>query len=106
MNGWETAHFTRNQDPAWSENFHTYKMVWTQTNIQFFIDDAAVGTVDAGSGFWDRGGWENSGIGNPWQGASLMAPFDQEFYIIINYAVGGTAFFADNFVNGNGQKPW
>lgn len=43
---------------------------------------------------------------NPWEGSTLAAPFDQEFYIIINNAVGGTVFFGDHFVNGNGAKPW
>lgn len=106
VNGWETAHYTRNQVPAWSQNFHFYKMVWTPQYIQFLIDDVVLGTVNAGDGFWARGNFQNSGLGNPWYGSTLMAPFDQEFYIIINNAIGGTVFFADHFVNGNGAKPW
>lgn len=46
---------------------------------------------------------------NPWtrDGASRMAPFDQEFYMIINLAVGGTnGFFWDGLRNDNGAKPW
>jgi hypothetical protein len=35
-----------------------------------------------------------------------MAPFDQEFYIIMNLAIGGTAYFSDGFDNRNGGKPW
>lgn len=35
-----------------------------------------------------------------------MAPFDQPFYIIINLAVGGTAYFPDFFVNQPQPKPW
>lgn len=41
---------------------------------------------------------------SPWETAEVgHAPFDQEFYIIINLAVGGTAgYFKDNL----GGKPW
>lgn len=104
MNGWEQTHWTRNQQPGWNDNFHRYRMVWTDQFLQFFIDDVEVGIVHAGSGFWNRGGW--TGIGNPWDGASNMAPFDQEFYIIMNLAVGGTNYFSDYFDNRNGGKPW
>lgn len=29
-------------------------------------------------------------MNNPWDGESLNAPFNREFYIIMNVAVGGT----------------
>jgi hypothetical protein len=35
-----------------------------------------------------------------------MAPFDQDFYIIMNLAVGGTVFFADHWQNSPFPKPW
>jgi hypothetical protein len=35
-----------------------------------------------------------------------MAPFDHEFYIILNLAVGGNGFFADDYVNEGKPKPW
>jgi hypothetical protein len=35
-----------------------------------------------------------------------MAPFDQEFYIIMNLAVGGINFFSDTYVNTPNPKPW
>lgn len=63
-------------------------------------------TVDARDGFWARGGF-NSDFENPWIGADKMAPFDQEFFVILNNAVGGTAFFSDTAENRNGNaKPW
>lgn len=35
-----------------------------------------------------------------------MAPFDQEFYFILNLAVGGN-YFQHGCSNGdNGEKPW
>jgi len=35
-----------------------------------------------------------------------MAPFDNEFGIILSHGVGGTSVFSDSYVNGNGAKPW
>lgn len=106
INGWPTAHFSKNRTPGFDSNFHVYKMIWTPYDIQFFVDDDYVGIVEAGNGFWERGGFASSGLPNPWAGASVMAPFDQEFFIILNNAVGGTAYFPDNFDNQNGGKPW
>lgn len=102
-NGWPTAHFTRNRTPGYDSNFHNYRMIWTPYQIEYYVDNDHVGTVHSGNGFWARGGF---GGNNPWAGASIMAPFDQEFFIILNNAVGGTAYFSDGFENRNGGKPW
>jgi hypothetical protein len=57
--------------------------------------------------FWERGNFDEiaPNIDNPWQFDTNMAPFDQEFYLIMNVAVGGVAFFPDNAQNPGG-KPW
>ena len=34
-----------------------------------------------------------------------MAPFDQQFFMVLNLAVGGTEYFPDEAVNAGG-KPW
>ena len=51
--------------------------------------------------------WERSGITNrenPWQySTEKNAPFNTEFYLIINLAVGGTAGY---FPDGIAGKPW
>ncbi|KAG0238667.1 hypothetical protein BGW41_008042 [Actinomortierella wolfii] len=41
-------------------------------------------------------------VHNLWEGSNA-APFDQEFYILMNVAVGGTAGY---FPDGYGNKPW
>ena len=43
-------------------------------------------------------------VANPWTGSdSYMTPFDTEFYLILNVAVGGTnGFFPDDATNGGG----
>lgn len=100
---WPTAHFTRNQVPGYNAGFHVYRLEWTPTGIRFLIDGNLVGTVDAGRGFFERGGFSGN---NPWAAGSIMAPFDQEFFIIFNNAVGGTNFFPDPFRNVGPTKPW
>jgi hypothetical protein len=57
--------------------------------------------------FWERGNFEERAPNttNPWRTATNMAPFDEEFYIILNLAIGGVAFFPDVAENPGG-KPW
>lgn len=52
--------------------------------------------------FWTRGQFPQ-GIDNPWRAGSHSAPFDTEFYLILNLAVGG---IADYFKDGVAGKPW
>ena len=106
INGWPTSHGTLNRTPGFDSNFHVYRLIWSPVQIEFFVDNQHVLTIPAGNGFWARGNFAGSGLPNPWAGASLMAPFDQEFFIILNNAVGGTAYFPDHFDNRNGGKPW
>ena len=40
---------------------------------------------------------------NPWEGEDINAPFNKEFYIILNVAVGGTNTY---FPDGQCGKPW
>jgi len=42
---------------------------------------------------------------NPWEGFHKSAPFDREYFLILNVAVGGTGYFSDDFTN-EGGKPW
>ncbi len=105
-NHWPLAHLSRNQQQGFNENFHLYKTVWSPTEISFFIDNVSVGTINPGNGFWTYGNFASSGYPNPWDRGTTMAPFDQEFFIIMNLAVGGTNFFDDFFVNQPYPKPW
>ena len=109
MNGWPTATFSKNSAPGngYHLHFHRYGMQWTPDQIRFTIDGVETGTVVAGAGFWERGGFARDapGIINPWRYGTHMAPFDQEFYFIFNLAVGGVSYFPDNVQNPGG-KPW
>lgn len=105
INGYPTSQFHKNRSPRWYAYFHTYKMIWTDSQLQFYVDDDYVGTVYADNGFWERGNFTGSGLPNLWASGTQMAPFDQEFFIILCNGVGG-GFFPDNFENRNGGKPW
>jgi len=73
------------------------------------VDGEQIGAaVPPEGGFWEFGGFDqDTWRDNPWTGRTKMAPFDQDFYLKLNVAVGGTGgFFPDEAVNGNGAKPW
>jgi hypothetical protein len=75
--------------------------------IRFGIDDVEIGRITPpAGGFYELGNFASEGIANPWASGSKMAPFDKEFYLILNIAVGGTnGFFPDGVANPGG-KPW
>lgn len=107
LNGYETATFSRELENGFNSDFHKYQMEWNTEHIKFSVDDIELGVVAVGDGFWKRAGFdENKNLKNIWQNGTLMAPFDQEFHLIINLAVGGTNFFPDNAENAGGNKPW
>lgn len=88
-----------------NQDFHIYGLVWNENEIYTYIDDDSqrVMQVDITESFWSKGGWGSSSFDNPWKGQPINAPFDQEFYLIFNLAVGGTNGY---FPDGVGGKPW
>jgi len=109
LNAYEKT--TQQAHGNFAEEFHKYTLDWTEESATFMIDDKELLKVDPGSeGFWSFGGFgeDNPGIDNPWRNSKdKMTPFNQEFYILLNVAVGGTnGYFPDGWVNGNGPKPW
>ncbi|KAL5013320.1 hypothetical protein ScPMuIL_007590 [Solemya velum] len=92
---------------TFGDSFHKYGLEWDENAIKFYLDDELILNVAPGpGGFWDLGNLGQLNFNNPWQGRPKMAPFDQEFFIILNVAVGGTAFFPDAFRNTPHPKPW
>lgn len=105
---WKVTTFPRSSSEkgkSFGSAFHRYQMEWSADKITFSVDDIETSTVKAKSGFWEKGDFENDfpGSHNPW--TSKMAPFDQEFYLSINLAVGGRDI-PDDAINGAGEKPW
>jgi beta-glucanase (GH16 family) len=86
-----------------ANDFHIYGLLWTPDRIMTYLDteDNVVLDVDTSSqSFWEKGGFK---IDNPWVGEPNNAPFNRDFYLIMNVAVGGTnAYFPD----GQCGKPW
>lgn len=106
-NRYTNTTWNRISEKGYDNDFHNYQLLWTPDNITFSVDREVLGIVTLPKdSFWEMGGFSNSNYDNPWVGGTKMAPFDQEFYLIINLAVGGTGFFPDDAVNGNGKKPW
>jgi len=88
-----------------ADDFHVFGLIWCNTSIITYLDTPSnvVLNVSISQSFWDRGGWQNTNYDNPWAAGDISAPFDQEFYIIFNVAVGGTGGY---FPDGVGSKPW
>lgn len=107
---WRSAHKAVNTaaDQGFDRDFHRYQMTWTLTGIRFGVDDQDHLNVEAGEGFWKRGGYDKikPALRNPWINGTIMAPFDKWFYLCLNVAVGGFSFFPDDAINENGRKPW
>ncbi|KAF9136454.1 hypothetical protein BGX30_011175 [Mortierella sp. GBA39] len=85
---------------TFADDFHIFTLDWTPQGIKTFVDGNLLLDVPFDNMFkkgqfppWVENLWENSNA----------APFDQEFYLIMNVAVAGTAGY---FPDGVGGKPW
>eukprot|EP00808_Paulinella_micropora_P000624 g51708.t1 len=90
---------------SFADSFHTFGLFWNEEGLYTYVDHDSnrVLQVPFNQTFWERSGKGRQGYANPWMGASRAAPFDQEFYVILNLAVGGTnGYFPDN----QGGKCW
>ncbi|KAK6525362.1 hypothetical protein TWF694_005501 [Orbilia ellipsospora] len=109
-NYWQTTGDTYLRRSDFSKNFNTFGLEWTENYLVTYLGSRIhqVMYVDFESqGFWARGNFAalNATQGsNIWQDGSVKqaAPFDEEFYLILNVAVGGTnGYFKDS-----SSKPW
>ncbi|KAJ3278544.1 hypothetical protein HDU76_009848, partial [Blyttiomyces sp. JEL0837] len=86
---------------TFADRMHTFGLLWTPDYIQTYVDDPSNVVLNVSlSNFWNKGGFQGSNVDNPWTGGCDQAPFDQEFYIIMNVAVGGVSGFFP------GGAPW
>eukprot|EP01089_Gocevia_fonbrunei_P018813 TRINITY_DN6466_c0_g1_i1.p1 TRINITY_DN6466_c0_g1~~TRINITY_DN6466_c0_g1_i1.p1 ORF type:complete len:291 (+),score=55.34 TRINITY_DN6466_c0_g1_i1:221-1093(+) len=89
-----------------SQDFHVFGLVWNESIIYTYVDSPSniVLKVDTSSeSFYNKGGFSSIGASNPWEGSNINAPFDQEFFLVFDLAVGGTGGY---FPDGMGNKPW
>ncbi|CAL1540368.1 unnamed protein product [Lymnaea stagnalis] len=91
------------KSPSWHDEFHVYKLVWTPDALETFVDDVRIMEVSPGVNFWEKGGFTGTNI---WAGGEKMAPFDKDFYLILNVAVGGVNGYFPDYFNYGVKKPW
>ncbi|GAO50411.1 hypothetical protein G7K_4537-t1 [Saitoella complicata NRRL Y-17804] len=110
---YKTSNVIQQLHGDFSQDFHTYAIEWTPRYIFAYVDSRLRQglSVKFNKKFWDRGNFDVIDktnltiIDNPWDVANATdsTPFDQDFYLILNVAVGGTnAYFADDMPG----KPW
>ena len=95
---------------TYSDGFNTFGVEWSQKYLFTYINSRLLQVlyVNFDTSLWSRGGFpaiDSNGtrLNDPWTNGALNAPFDQEFYLILNLAVGGTNGWFEDGVNG---KPW
>ncbi|KAI0827191.1 concanavalin A-like lectin/glucanase [Trametes gibbosa] len=105
---------------SYDKDFHVYAIEWTPDWMRFYVDTRLQAMMNlkitgkGGKDFFKRGNYPATAtngsavavvVDDIWsaQGGSPAAPFDQEFYLILDLAAGGTSgWFPDNV----GGKPW
>jgi len=73
--------------------FHTYAIEWEPNEIRWYVD---------GNLYSTKTNWDSTTPGQPAKNA-YPAPFDQEFYLILNMAVGGN--YVENTLPAEGEVP-
>jgi hypothetical protein len=90
---------------SFADDFHTFGIYWDDKVLYTYVDNDSQRVLfvnHTSTSYWERSGINNRQ--NPWQySPNKNAPFDTEFYLILNLAVGGTVGY---FRDGVGGKPW
>ncbi|SMR50583.1 unnamed protein product [Zymoseptoria tritici ST99CH_1E4] len=96
---------------TYTTGFQTFGVEWSDKYIFTYIDSRLLQVMYTNfkKPFWQKGNFPSSDangtrIVDPWsQTGRPSTPFDQDFYLILNVAVGGTNGWFDDGVK---QKPW
>lgn len=105
-NAYTRTHFDKNSPGnGYNKDFRVYELEWSPDYLKFSIDGEHLGTVLPNKTFWELGEFQTSGLSNPWVSGTNLAPFDEQFYFIINVAAGGVNYFPDDAENPI-PKPW
>ncbi|KAL2429927.1 Beta-1,3-glucan-binding protein [Exophiala dermatitidis] len=96
---------------TFSEKFHTFGLEWSEKYLYTYLDGRLMQVLynKFRTPFWKRGHFplmyaNGTAIVNPWgQTGNAATPFDQDFYLVLNVAVGGTNGW---FKDGEASKPW
>jgi len=90
---------------------HTFGMEWSQKYIFTYVNSRLLQVLytNFNQPLWQRGGFpsfDSNGtrLADPWSYTTRdQTPFDEDFYLILNVAVGGTNGW---FQDGKSGKPW
>lgn len=114
LNGVSLSHsWWTEKRTSFASDFHTYALEWTEDFLRIYVDSRLHTLLDMrfNMPFFQRGnfpeviynGSSRTPLRNPWINGTSATPFDQEFYLILNVAVGSTNGW---FPEGQGDKPW
>lgn len=108
---WRTSEAQTRTRTWYNARYSTLGLDWDSKGLYTWEGTRArpILKVDFSQTFWKRGGflntiWKGITFTDPWKNSPLpeAAPFDQEFFLIMNVAVGGTNGFFPDAVD----KPW
>ncbi|KKY22753.1 putative beta-glucan-binding protein [Phaeomoniella chlamydospora] len=108
---WRTNVKRKALHSTYAEKFHTFGLEWSEKYLFTYIDNRLLQVlyVNFNEPLWERGNFPVSDTNgtrlvDPWsQTGRDSTPFDEDFYLIINVAVGGTNGWFDD---GKSGKPW
>ncbi|KAL2426969.1 Beta-1,3-glucan-binding protein [Exophiala dermatitidis] len=96
---------------TFSKKFHTFGLEWSEKYLFTYIDTRLLQVLytNFNEPLWQRGHFplsDSNGtrLVDPWSQTGVAStPFDRDFYLILNVAVGGTNGW---FQDGKNGKPW
>jgi beta-glucanase (GH16 family) len=103
---------------SFADAFHIFGLYWDSTGLYTYVDNDSNKvlkvnwTVPTSSGnyFYDQANFASLRADNPWQyGSHRGAPFDQEFYLILDVAVGGASpgvLGSASYFPEDSTRPW
>lgn len=104
-NQYQKTHQTYTHSASLTDDFHVYGLYWDEDKLYTYFDNDSNKVLQLDftqESFFQRAGYP-SNYANPWVNEPNSAPFNREFYLVLNVAVGGTNGY---FPDGQGGKPW
>ncbi|KAK5947487.1 hypothetical protein PMZ80_001637 [Knufia obscura] len=108
---WRTYGKTNALMTTYTETWHTFGLEWSEKYIYMYLNSRLLQVMynKFGKPLWKQGDFplsdqNGTAFVDPWsQTGNPSTPFDQNFYLILNIAVGGTNGW---FLDGTAGKPW
>lgn len=89
----------------WGEGYHTYALTWSPDSMEFQVDGENKGTIrPPGGAFSSIQTIDDYSYASAWN--TKMAPFDQEFSVVLGIGAGGVSDFPDMCRSRGVMKPW